>query len=328
VPGQERLAKRLCAETFADKVFFCNSGAEALEGAIKMARKYHSHAGAPERYRIITFEGAFHGRTLATIAAGNQAKLLAGFGPKVDGFDQVPLGDLDAIRAAIGPQTAGILIEPVQGEGGVRPAGWPFLRALREIADEHGLLLLLDEVQTGMGRTGKLFAYQWSGIEPDIMAIAKGLGGGFPVGAILATDKAAAGMTAGSHGSTFGGNPLAMAAGNAVLDVVLAEDFLDGVRRWASLLRQRLAEIADLNADIIEEARGEGLLLGLKCRVLNTRLVEALLKERLLSVGAGDNVVRLLPPLIIGEDEIMEACRKINAACAALRGGPASEDTA
>jgi acetylornithine/N-succinyldiaminopimelate aminotransferase len=328
VPGQERLAKRLCAETFADKVFFCNSGAEALEGAIKMARKYHSHAGAPERYRIITFEGAFHGRTLATIAAGNQAKLLAGFGPKVDGFDQVPLGDLDAVRAAIGPQTAGILIEPVQGEGGVRPAGWPFLRALREIADEHGLLLLLDEVQTGMGRTGKLFAYQWSGIEPDIMAIAKGLGGGFPVGAILATDKAAAGMTAGSHGSTFGGNPLAMAAGNAVLDVVLAEDFLDGVRRRASLLRQRLAEIADLNADIIEEARGEGLLLGLKCRVLNTRLVEALLKERLLSVGAGDNVVRLLPPLIIGEDEIMEACRKINAACAALRGGPASEDTA
>ncbi len=328
IPGQLRLAERLCAASFAGKAFFCNSGAEAMEGAIKMARKYHSDRGAPERYRLITFEGAFHGRTLATIAAGNQEKHLAGFGPKVEGFDQVPLDDLDAVRAAIGPETAGILIEPIQGEGGVRHAGWPFLRALRELADQYGLLLILDEVQTGMGRTGKLFAYQWSGIEPDIMALAKGLGGGFPIGAVLATDAAAAGMTAGSHGSTFGGNPLAMAAGNAVLDVMLADGFLDEVQRKSLLLKQRLAEIKDLHSDIIEEVRGEGLLLGLKCKVPNRRLIETLHDERLLSVGAGDNVVRLLPPLIVSEAEIAEACQKINSACAALRARHASEDTA
>jgi acetylornithine/N-succinyldiaminopimelate aminotransferase len=318
IPGQQRLAGRLAAATFADKVFFSNSGAEALEGAIKTARKFHSHRGAPERYRIITFEGAFHGRTLATIAAGNQEKHLAGFGPKVDGFDQVPLGDLDAARAAIGPETAAILIEPVQGEGGVRHAGWAFLRALRALADEHGLLLILDEVQTGIGRTGKLFAYQWSGIEPDIMAIAKGLGGGFPVGAFLATDEAAAGMIAGTHGSTFGGNPLAMAAGNAVLDVVADEDFLASVRHKALLLKQRLAEIVDRHGAVIEEVRGEGLLVGLKCKVPSAKLVAALLREHMLSIGAGDNVVRLLPPLIVSEAEIAEACEKLSAACAAL----------
>jgi acetylornithine/N-succinyldiaminopimelate aminotransferase len=318
IPGQQRLAARLCAATFADKVFFCNSGAEALEGAIKTARKFHSHHGHPERYRIITFEGAFHGRTLATIAAGNQEKHLAGFGPKVDGFDQVPLSDLDATRAAIGPETAAILIEPVQGEGGMRHAGWAFLRALRELADEHGLLLILDEVQTGIGRTGKLFAHQWAGIEPDIMAIANGLGGGFPVGAFLATDEAAAGMVAGSHGSTFGGNPLAMAVGNAVLDVVLGEDFLASVRHKALLLKQRLAEITDRHGAVIEEVRGEGLLVGLKCKVPSAKLIEALFAENMLSIGAGDNVVRLLPPLIVSEIEIAEACEKISAACTTL----------
>jgi acetylornithine/N-succinyldiaminopimelate aminotransferase len=325
IPGQQRLAERLCAASFADKAFFCNSGAEAMEGAIKLARKYQSHAGKPERYRIITFEGGFHGRTLATIAAGNQQKHLAGFGPKVDGFDQVPLGDLDAVKAATGPETAAILIEPIQGEGGVRHASWPFLRALRKLADENELLLVFDEVQTGMGRTGKLFAYQWTEIEPDIMGLAKGLGGGFPVGAVLATDKAAAGITAGSHGSTFGGNPMAMAAGNAVLDVMLEPDFLDTVRQRALLLKQRLAEIKDLHGDVIEEVRGEGLLIGLKCKIPSARLSDALLKERLLSVGAGENVVRLLPPLTITEAEVLEACEKINAACAALSGdGPTS----
>ena len=250
VTGQELLAKRLCEVTFADKVFFANSGAEAMEACVKMARKYHSHNGRPERYRVITFEGGFHGRTLAMIAAGNQEKHLAGFGPKVDGFDQVPLGDLAAVRAAITEETAGILIEPVQGEGGIREPGWRFLRQLRELADEHGILLLLDEVQTGMGRTGKLFAYQWSGIEPDIMGIAKGLGGGFPIGACLATEEAAAGMTAGSHGSTFGGNPLAAAAGNAVLDIVLEPDFLPHVQKMGLLFKQRLAEIVDRHPDI------------------------------------------------------------------------------
>jgi acetylornithine/N-succinyldiaminopimelate aminotransferase len=319
IPGQERLAERLCKATFADKVFFANSGAEAMECAIKMARIYHARKDAPERYRLITFEGAFHGRTLATLAAGNQPKHLAGYGPKVDGFDQVRLGDLEAVRAAITPETAGIIVEPIQGEGGVRHATWPFLRALRQLADEHGILLIFDEVQTGVGRTGKFFASEWSGIEPDILAVAKGLGGGFPTGACLATDDAASGMTAGTHGSTFGGNPLAMAAGNAVLDVVLNEDFLDRVRRLSLLLKQRLAELADTNADIIEEIRGEGLLVGIKSRLSNNRLVEALYKHSLITIPAGDNVVRLLPPLIIGEQDIHDACARIDAACAELR---------
>jgi acetylornithine/N-succinyldiaminopimelate aminotransferase len=318
VEGQERLADRLCAATFADKVFFSNSGAEALEATIKMARKYHSHRGAPERYRIITFEGAFHGRTLATIAAGNQQKHTAGFGPKVDGFDQVPLGDLDAVKAVIDERTAGILIEPIQGEGGIRPATWPFLRALRDLADEHGILLLLDEVQTGMGRTGKLFAHEWSGIEPDIMAVAKGLGGGFPIGACLATDEASAGMTAGTHGSTFGGNPLAMAAGNAVLDLVLEPAFLEHVRDMGLLFKQRLAEVVDRHPEVIETVRGEGLMLGLKCRMPAPEVSAACLRQHLLTVGAGDNVVRLLPPLIVTETEIKEACAKIHDACERL----------
>jgi acetylornithine/N-succinyldiaminopimelate aminotransferase len=319
IAGQERLAQRLVDATFADKVFFANSGAEAIECAIKMARIYQSHNGAPERYRLITFDGAFHGRTLATIAAGNQPKHLAGYGPKVDGFDQVPLGDLEATRAAITPETAGIIIEPIQGESGIRHATWQFLRALRQLADEHGLVLIFDEVQTGIGRTGKFFAYEWSGTRPDIMAVAKGLGGGFPVGACLATEEAAAGMTAGTHGSTFGGNPLAMAAGNAVLDVVLKEEFLLGVQHKALLLKQKLAELADSHRDVIEEIRGEGLMIGIKCRLPNNRLVEALHRQNLLTIPAGDNVVRLLPPLIIGEQDIHDACTRLDAACAELR---------
>ncbi|MBJ7535179.1 aspartate aminotransferase family protein [Rhodomicrobium vannielii ATCC 17100] len=318
VPGQERLAERLCALTFADKVFFANSGAEAMECSIKMARKYHSYNRQPERWRVVTFVDAFHGRTLATIAAGNQEKHLKGFGPKVDGFDQVPVGDLDALRAAITPETAALLIEPIQGEGGVRPVGWPFLRALREIADEHGLLLILDEVQTGVGRTGKLFAHEWAGIEPDIMGIAKGIGGGFPVGACLATEKAASGMTAGSHGSTFGGNPLAMAVANAVLDIATKPEFLGNVQEMSLLFKQRLAEIIDRHPRIIADIRGEGLLLGLKCKVPSADVSSTLFAEKLLTVSAGDNVVRLLPPLIVTEAEIKEACDKIESACARL----------
>ncbi len=318
VTGQELLAKRLCGATFADKVFFANSGAEAMEACIKMTRKYQSHNGRPERYRIITFEGAFHGRTLATIAAGNQEKHLAGFGPKVEGFDQVPLGDIAAVKAAITDETAGILIEPIQGEGGIREASWPFLRQLRELADEHGLLLIFDEVQTGMGRTGKLFAYEWCGIEPDIMGVAKGLGGGFPIGACLATGEAAAGMAPGSHGSTFGGNPLAAAAGNACLDVVLGADFLPHVQKMGLLFKQRLAEIVDRHPGIFAGVRGEGLMLGLVCKIPNTQVSGTFFAEKLLTVTAGDNVVRLLPPLIVTETEIKEACAKIDSALARL----------
>jgi acetylornithine/N-succinyldiaminopimelate aminotransferase len=318
VTEQERLAKRLCDVTFADKVFFANSGAEAMEASVKMARRYHSHHGRPGRYRIVTFEGGFHGRTLAMIAAGNQPKHLAGFGPKVEGFDQVPLGDIEATANAITEESAAILIEPIQGEGGIRPAGQAFLRALRELADERGVLLLFDEVQTGMGRTGKLFAYEWAGVEPDIMGIAKGLGGGFPIGACLATEEAAAGMTPGSHGSTFGGNPLAAAAGNATLDIVLKPDFLPHVQRMGLLFKQRLAEIADRYPNIVSEVRGEGLMLGLVCKRPNTEVSGTLFAEKLLTVTAGNNAVRLLPPLIVTETEIGEACTKIDSAFARL----------
>jgi acetylornithine/N-succinyldiaminopimelate aminotransferase len=314
MPEGERLAERLCAESFADLVFFSNSGAEAMEGAIKVARKYHSANGQPERYRIITFEGAFHGRTLAMLAAGGQKKHLDGFGPVVDGFDQLPLDDVAAVRRTVGPQTAAILIEPIQGEGGVRTPSTQFLKALRQICDEHGLLLIFDEVQTGMGRTGHLFAYQRLGVVPDVMALAKGLGGGFPIGACLATAAAAKGMTAGTHGSTFGGNPLAMAAAHAVLDVVLAPGFLDRVRHTALKLKQRLAELKDRHPAVIAELRGEGLLIGLKPLVPAADLVDALRAERLLSVAAGENVVRLLPPLIIGESEIAEALARLDRA--------------
>ncbi|MCP5431766.1 MAG: aspartate aminotransferase family protein [Alphaproteobacteria bacterium] len=319
IDGQERLAERLCAASFADRVFFANSGAEAMECAIKMARRYHWAAGAPERTRLITFEGAFHGRTLATLAAGGQAKYLEGFGEPVSGFDQVPFGNLSAVEAAIGPQTAGILVEPIQGEGGVRVLPGEALRALRALCDEHGLLLVLDEVQTGMGRTGRLFAHERAGIAPDVMALAKALGAGFPIGACLATERAARAMTLGSHGSTFGGNPLAMAVGNAVLDVVLEPGFLARVEEMSSRLRQGLAQLKDAFGDLVEEVRGEGLLLGLKTRVANTDLVDAAFAEGLIVIGAGDNVVRVLPPLIVAEGEASEGLARLEAALGRLR---------
>ncbi|MGZ8417074.1 MAG: acetylornithine transaminase [Methyloceanibacter sp.] len=319
IPEQERLGARLCAATFADMVFFANSGAEAVECAIKAARRYHFKHGAPERYRLVTFEGAFHGRTLATIAAGDQAKHLEGFGPPVEGFDQVASFDIGAVEAAIGDETAGILIEPIMGEGGMREISWRFLQDLRALADEKGILLLLDEVQTGIGRTGKLFAHEWAGITPDIMASAKGLGGGFPVGACLMTEAVGSAMTAGSHGSTFGGNPLAMSVGNAVLDVVLEDGFLDHVAKMGLRLKQRLAALKGEHGEIIEEVRGQGLMLGLKCKLPNQKLIEALRARKMLSVQAGDNVVRLLPPLIIGETEIELASTTLDTACVALK---------
>jgi acetylornithine/N-succinyldiaminopimelate aminotransferase len=318
IPDGERLATRLCEASFADVAFFANSGAEAVECAIKMARKYQAASGKSERYRIITFEGAFHGRTLATIAAGGQAKYLEGFGPPVEGFDQVPLGDLDAVKKAIGPKTAAIMIEPVQGEGGVRTAPNAFLKALRELCDRNGLLLIFDEVQCGMGRTGELFAYKRTGVTPDIMPLAKALGGGFPIGACLATHEAAKGMTAGTHGSTFGGNPLAMAAGNAVLDVMLAPGFMENVQRNSLLLKQKLAGLCDRYPDIVNEVRGEGLLVGLRAVVPAGDLSNAIRDEKLLTVAAGENVVRMLPPLIVTEAEIGDAVGRIERACARL----------
>jgi acetylornithine/N-succinyldiaminopimelate aminotransferase len=310
-----RLAERLCAASFADVAFFANSGAEAMECAIKMARKFQSANGKPERFRIVTFDGAFHGRTLATLAAGGQKKYLDGFGPVVDGFDQMPFADLEAVKRVIGPATGAILIEPIMGEGGVRVVPREFLRALRGLCDEHGLLLIFDEVQTGMGRTGELFAYQRSGVAPDIMALAKALGGGFPIGACLATTEAAKGMTAGTHGSTFGGNPLAMTAAHALLDVMLAPGFLDHVRRIGLLLKQRLAEIKDRYPSVIAEVRGEGLLVGLRAVVPSGDLVDELRAEKVIAVAAGDNVVRLLPPLVVSEEEIAEGVRRLERAC-------------
>jgi acetylornithine/N-succinyldiaminopimelate aminotransferase len=318
VPQQEKLAERLGAATFADRVFFTNSGAEALECAIKTARRYHYAKGNGDRFRILTFEGAFHGRTLATIAAGGQAKYIEGFGPKVEGFDQVAFNDIAAVRAAITPETAAILIEPVQGEGGIRLAPTAFLNELRTICDEQDLLLIFDEVQTGIGRTGKLFAYERSGVTPDIMAIAKGIGGGFPVGACLASEEAASGMVPGVHGTTFGGNQLAMAVGNAVLDVVLEDGFLDDVVRKANMMKQGLAEIADTYPDVVEDIRGEGLMLGLKCKMPNTVVNARLRDEHLLAVPAGDNVVRLLPPLTLTDDEIREGVERIRKAAQSL----------
>ncbi len=319
IPEGEKLATRLCEMSFADTVFFQNSGAEAIECAIKMARKYQSASGRLERYRIVTFEGAFHGRTLAAIAATGNKKYLEGFGPPVEGFDQVPLGDIEAVKKAIGPQTAAILIEPIMGEGGVRVVPTLFLKALRQLCDQHKLLLIFDEIQTGLGRTGDNFAYERTGVEPDIMTLAKALGGGFPVGACLATSEAGKGMTAGTHGSTFGGNPLAMAVGNAVLDEMEKPEFLDNVRKNALLLKQRLAEIKDRYSSVISEVRGEGLLVGLKMIPAASEMVDELRAEKMITVAAGDNVVRLLPPLIIGEHEVSEAVARIDRACARLQ---------
>jgi acetylornithine/N-succinyldiaminopimelate aminotransferase len=318
IPGQQAAAERLVAATFADCVFFGNSGAEAMECAIKTARRYHFVNGAPERVGIITFEGAFHGRTLATLAAGGQEKYLEGFGPKAGGFHQVPLGDRKALEAAIGPDTAAILIEPIQGEGGIRAVPPADLRYLRELCDQHGLLLVLDEIQSGMGRTGRFLAHEWAGITPDIAAIAKGLGGGFPVGACLATREAAAGMTAGTHGTTFGGNPLAMAVASAVLDVILADGFLEHVRQTGLRLKQKLAAVADSHPRVVEEIRGEGLMLGVKCRVPNGDVAAAAREEGLLLVPAGDNVVRLLPPLTVGDSEVDDCLERLDKALSSL----------
>lgn len=320
VEGQEQLAAKLTRLTFADQAFFCNSGAEACEGAIKVARRYHYVSGQPEKQRIITFQGAFHGRTLATLAAGGNEKYLEGFGPKADGFDQVPFGDHDALKAALRPETAAIMIEPIQGEGGVRTVPPQCLKGLRELCDSNGLLLIFDEVQTGAGRTGKLFAHEWAGITPDIMAVAKGLGGGFPVGAVLATAEAAKGMTPGTHGSTFGGNPLAMAVAGTVIDILTEDRFLDEVQHKALLLKQHMAGIKDQFPDMIEEVRGAGLLCGLKLKALVTppEVVKAAAGERLLLVGAGDNTVRILPPLNVTSEEIAEGMERLSRALGCL----------
>jgi acetylornithine/N-succinyldiaminopimelate aminotransferase len=317
IPEGRRLAERLAAHSFADKVFFCNSGAEAMEGALKLARRYHFASGHPERTRVISCTGAFHGRTLTTLSAAGNPKYLEGCGPVVEGFDQVPFGNMNELRNAIRPETGAIVVEPIQGEGGIRAADLDYLRALRNVCDEYGLLLVLDEIQCGMGRTGKLFAYEWAGIEPDVMGLAKGLGGGFPIGAILATEKAAGGMVPGIHGTTFGGNPLAMAIGNAVLDVMLAPDFLPHVERTGKLLRQRVEDLVARFPQLLAEVRGVGLMLGVKCVVTNTELVAKLREEGLLTVGAAENVIRLLPPLIIDERQVDEAAQAIERACGA-----------
>lgn len=311
----ERLAQRLIDTSFADTVFFTNSGVEAWECGVKVVRKYHYETGHPEKFRIIVADGAFHGRTMTAIAAAKSEKMVKGFGPLIDGFDQVAFGNLNELRAAITPETAAINIETIQGEGGIRPASIEYLRAVREICDEFGLLLYLDEIQCGMGRTGKLWAYEWAGIEPDVMSVAKAIGNGFPLGACLATEKAAVGMVPGTHGSTYGGNPLATACGNAVLDVVLAPGFLDRVIAMGALLKVRLADLVARHPKVLAEVRGEGLMLGLRCVVPAGNLVDRARAHGMLTVGAADNVVRLLPPLIIDEGHVDEAIRVLDAAC-------------
>ena len=328
IPEQRQLAGRLVDATFADTVFVTNSGAEAMECCIKAARKYWHAKGQPERNRIITFEGSFHGRTLATISAAGQEKLVNGFGPLLPGFDHVAFGDIEAVKAAIGPETAAILIEPIQGEGGVRPVPHAFMRELRALCDADGLLLILDEIQCGMGRTGTLFAHEQAGITPDLMGVAKGIGGGFPLGACLATEAAAVGMVVGVHGTTYGGNPLACAVGNAVMAEIATPEFLDEVKRKAGLLRQRLAELADAHPDIIAEIRGEGLMLGLRLHegTVNGDFVAAARAEGLLTVPAGANVVRVLPPLNIADEDLAEGVARLDATCRAVKtaGGKAA----
>jgi len=318
IPQQERLADRLVANSFADTMFFCNSGAEAVEASLKLARKYHHDSGRDGRYRVIAFEGSFHGRTLTTVSAGANAAHKKGFGPMVDGFDHVPFGNLNELRGAISEETAAILVEPVQGEGGIFPASPEFLRGLREACDEFGLLLIYDEVQCGIGRTGKFFAHEHSGVTPDIMAIAKGLGGGFPVGACLSTENAALGIVAGTHGSTFGGNPLAMSVANAVLDIVLADGFLDQVQKIGAELGRQLNDIAQRHPRVIETVRGTGLMWGLKCVVPNAELGAKLTENGLLTVLAADNAVRMLPALIVEQSHVDEACRILEKCCVEL----------
>ena len=318
VPGQKALAELLTTHTFADTVFFTNSGAEAMEASIKVARRYHFAKGQPQRNQIITFEGAFHGRTLATIAAGGQKKYLEGFGPDMPGFVQVPFADHEALKAAITDETAAILVEPVQGEGGARALPMACLKGLRELCDRHGILLIFDEVQCGMGRTGTLFDHQQAGITPDIMGVAKGIGAGFPVGACLATAEAASGMTAGTHGSTFGGNPLAMAVAKAVVEMVIEDGFLQGVKDRALIFRQRLAELQDSFPGLVTEVRGRGMLIGLKVSIAPAEFVARAREHNLLLVPAGDNVVRLLPPLNISDEDIGKALDKLFATCESL----------
>ena len=318
IPGQERLAERLVANSFADTVFFCNSGAEANECAIKLARRFHHANGNPERYRVITFDDCFHGRTLATIAATGTEKILDGFGPKVDGFDHVAVGDMDALNAAIGPATAAIMIEPIQAEGGVLVVDDEVMRQIRQVCDDNGLLMIVDEVQTGMGRTGRLLAHEWSGVRPDVATLGKGIGGGFPIGACIATSDAAKGMVAGTHGSTYGGNPLAAAAGNAVLDVILADGFIENVERLGDVLRSRLEDLCQRNDAVVEGVRGRGLLVGIKCKFPNMDLVTAMREKGVLVPPAGDNVLRMLPPLNIEGRHIDDAIAALEDVCREL----------
>ena len=319
IPNQEALAERLVAHTFADTVFVTNSGTEAIECAIKMARKHFDAEGQPERTRIIAFEGSFHGRSYGAISAAGSEKMVRGFGPVVPGFDHLPFFDLDQVRATIGLETAAVLVEPIQGEGGIRALSADQLRGLRALCDETGALLILDEVQCGMGRTGKLFHHEWAGIAPDIMTVAKGIGGGFPLGACLATEKAASGMVLGTHGSTYGGNPLACAVGIAVMDIVTAPGFLDQVSRIGGRLRQGLEGLVASHPGVFEGVRGEGLMLGLKCRVSPAEVVKAGYAEQVLVVPAADNVVRLLPPLNLTEAEVEEGLRRLDAAATRLQ---------
>lgn len=312
IPLQEKLAERLVAATFADNVFFTNSGVEAMECAIKLARKYHSSQGHPEKYRIISFKNAFHGRSLATIAASGKEKLTKGFGPMPDGFDQVPFIDLEALAAAITPETAAILLEPVQGEGGILPATGEDLQAIRNIADEHGLLLIFDEIQCGMGRSGKLFAHEWAGVTPDIMAVAKGIGGGFPVGACLARASVGESLTFGSHGTTYGGNPLAMALGNAVLDIMLEDGFFEHVQGVTKTLMAGLRSLQQKYPALITDVRGLGLMIGVECTVKTRPLIAKALELGLVLAPSGENIIRLLPPLIIDEGHITEALAKLD----------------
>lgn len=316
IPGQERLAERLTAATFADTAFFTNSGVEAWECGVKLCRKYMSATGRPERWRVITVGGAFHGRTLSAIAAAKSDKLVEGFGPLVDGYDQVAFGNLNELRMAITDETAAICVEPIIGEGGIKTHPYDYLKALRTIADEFGILLYFDEIQCGMGRTGKLFAHEWASVTPDVMCVAKGIGGGFPMGACLATEAAAVGMTPGTHGSTFGGNPLAMAVGNAVLDVLLDQGFMDHVCRVAEELRGKLASVVADHPSVFSEVRGQGLMLGLKCEQPVGDVVAVLRDEGMLAVPAAENVMRLLPPLIIDSEQVDEAIEALNGVAA------------
>ena len=318
IPQQKALADKLVAHTFADTVFFTNSGTESCELAVKMARKYFYDKEQPERVEIITFSGSFHGRSSAGIAAAGSEKMTKGFGPLLPGFVHLEFGDHEALTAAITDKTCAVLVEPVQGEGGIRPLPDACLKGLRDLCDEHGILMILDEVQCGVGRTGKLFAHEWSGIAPDIMMVAKGIGGGFPLGCVLATEKAASGMTAGTHGSTYGGNPLGCAVGNAVMDIVADPDFLAEVNRKSGLLRQKLEGLVASHPDIFESVRGSGLMLGLKCKIAPTDVVNAGYGAEVITVPAADNVVRLLPPLTITDAEISEAITRLERAAGTL----------